>query len=97
MFLLDVRAEETTARRAGTRTLSRRRTEVTVPTPVDGETVLFEEKEVYLSETVHVLASNVSIIGRPGGTRVHCPENGGAFVVRLVGKHDVNAHLSSEV
>ena len=48
----------------------------------DGETVLLEAQEISLSETVYIYASEVLIRGTGGGTKIECPPQGGALVIR---------------
>ena len=48
----------------------------------DGETLLLEQRELSLSETVYIYASDVLIRGASGGTEIECPPHGGALVIR---------------
>ena len=46
-----------------------------------GQTHQFEDEELRLDSTLTVVASDIAIRGARGMTTVHCPPNGGAFLM----------------
>ena len=87
MCNIDARAQDSSSDQGDSQSSSRITPETSVQAPREGETRRFDERELNFSESVHVLASHASIVGHPERTKIHCPKNGGAFVIKFVSRH----------